>query len=100
MPTQATRSEIEARIVKILTDSFGEDAKQLDVAQPIAEQLDLDSLDFVDIGMELEDVFGISIADGGAAATETPKEPGAITLEPTSSVADLARKIQEARGAD
>jgi acyl carrier protein len=59
-----TRQEIGQAIVDIITDIVpDEDCSNLDAAQQLRDQLDLDSMDFLDIVMELRKRYGIEVPE-------------------------------------
>ncbi|MEM7604413.1 MAG: acyl carrier protein [Myxococcota bacterium] len=53
-----TREEIQAQIVEILRDSFELDASTITPESTLYEELDLDSIDAVDIFVQLRDITG------------------------------------------
>jgi acyl carrier protein len=59
-----TPSEIRNVIVEILSDiSPDADLSNLDDAQPLREQIELDSMDFLDIVMELKKRYRVTIPE-------------------------------------
>lgn len=54
---------IEQRVKKIIADHLGQDATQLANAANIIDDLGADSLDTLEISIELEDEFSIDISD-------------------------------------
>ncbi|MDR1611913.1 MAG: acyl carrier protein [Planctomycetota bacterium] len=67
-----TRDEIKDAVLDIIRDVAGlDDAPEIDGDKPIREQLDLDSMDFLDIVMELRKRHKIEVpeADYGKLAT-------------------------------
>ena len=60
-----TRSEIRSEILDILSDiAPDEDLSQLADDKPFREQLELDSMDFLDIVMELRKRHRIQVPEG------------------------------------
>jgi acyl carrier protein len=60
-----TRAEIRAEILDILSDiAPDEDLSQLADDKPFREQLELDSMDFLDIVMELRKRHRIQVPEG------------------------------------
>lgn len=64
------RSDTKAKVVAIIAAQLKVDAATLSDAKPLTE-LGADSLDIVDIIMELEDAFGIEIPDADAENIKT-----------------------------
>ncbi|MCI5223589.1 MAG: acyl carrier protein [Candidatus Electrothrix sp. AR4] len=82
-----TRDEIKDMILEIIED-IDEDAEfdDLDADQPLRDQLDLDSMDFLDIVMELRKRYKLQIPEDDY--------PELATL--TSCVNYLEPKLQDA----
>ena len=60
-----THAEIRAEVLDILSDiAPDEDLSQLDDQKPFREQLELDSMDFLDIVMELRKRHRIQVPEG------------------------------------
>jgi acyl carrier protein len=62
----ASREEVFERVKEVLTDQLGVDEDQITEAASFTEDLDADSLDLVELIMELEDQFAIKISDEDA----------------------------------
>ncbi len=59
-----TAADIRAEIIDILSDIVpDEDTSQLDDHKPLREQIELDSMDFLDIVMELRKRYRIQIPE-------------------------------------
>jgi acyl carrier protein len=59
-----TAADIRAEIIDILADIVpDEDTSQLDDQKPLREQIELDSMDFLDIVMELRKRYRVQIPE-------------------------------------
>ena len=67
----ATREEVFERVKEVLTDQLGVDEGEITEEASFQEDLDADSLDLVELIMELEDQFGIKISDEDAQKIQT-----------------------------
>jgi acyl carrier protein len=67
----ATREEIHERVKEVLVEQLGIDEAQITDDASFQENLDADSLDLVELIMELEDQFGIKISDEDAQQIQT-----------------------------
>ena len=67
----ASREEIYERVKEVLSDNLGIDDAEVTEEASFAEDLDADSLDLVELIMELEDQFGIKISDEDAQKIQT-----------------------------
>jgi acyl carrier protein len=67
----ATREEIQERVKEVLVEQLGIDEAQITEEASFQEDLDADSLDLVELIMELEDQFGIKISDEDAQQIQT-----------------------------
>jgi len=64
-------TEIRAKVIEILTLQLQVEASSIHDETDIAKDLGADSLDLVEIVMELEDAFGIIIDDENEPKTQT-----------------------------
>ncbi len=67
----ATREEVFERVKEVLTEQLGVDENEITEEASFTEDLDADSLDLVELIMELEDQFGIKISDEDAQKIQT-----------------------------
>jgi acyl carrier protein len=67
----ATREEVFERVKEVLTEQLGVDENEITEEASFTEDLDADSLDLVELIMELEDQFGIKISDDDAQKIQT-----------------------------
>ena len=67
----ASREEIYERVKDVLVDQLGVDEADINEAASFQEDLDADSLDLVELIMELEDQFGVKISDEDAQGIQT-----------------------------
>ncbi|MEX0815825.1 MAG: acyl carrier protein [Gaiellales bacterium] len=67
----ATREEIHERVKEVLVEQLGIEEGQITEEASFQEDLDADSLDLVELIMELEDQFAIKISDEDAQTIQT-----------------------------
>ena len=67
----ASREEVYERVKEVLTEQLGVDENEVTEDASFQEDLDADSLDLVELIMELEDQFGIKISDEDAQKIQT-----------------------------
>jgi acyl carrier protein len=67
----ASREEVYERVKEVLTEQLGTDEADITEEASFQEDLDADSLDLVELIMELEDQFGIKISDEDAQKIQT-----------------------------
>ena len=67
----ASRDEVYERVKEVLTEQLGVEEGDITEDASFQEDLDADSLDLVELIMELEDQFGIKISDEDAQKIQT-----------------------------
>src|SRR4026208_1508853 len=67
----ASRGEGVERVKEVLTEQLGVEENEITEDASFQEDLDADSLDLVELIMELEDQFGIKISDEDAQKIQT-----------------------------
>ncbi|GJM26125.1 MAG: acyl carrier protein [Phycisphaerae bacterium] len=67
----ATREEIEEKVSEIVSEQMGVDKSEITTATSFVNDLNADSLDTVELVMELEDEFDTSIPDEEAEKLQT-----------------------------
>jgi acyl carrier protein len=67
----ASRDEVFERVKELLAEQLGVDENEITEEASFQEDLDADSLDLVELIMELEDQFGMKISDDDAQKIQT-----------------------------
>lgn len=73
-PVEVKIEDIQARVMKVCSKYDKIDSEKLDLTSHFVQDLGLDSLDHVEIMMELEDEFGLEIPDQDAEKLMRPAE--------------------------
>ena len=63
--------EIQAKVVKIISEQLGKDESEISMSSNFIEDLDADSLDTVELVMALEEEFEVDIPDEAAEKITT-----------------------------
>ncbi|MDP7004896.1 MAG: acyl carrier protein [Phycisphaerales bacterium] len=66
-----TRAEIEAKVIDIVSKQLGVDKNEIKLESSFANDLNADSLDTVELVMELEDEFSTNIPEDQAEQIQT-----------------------------
>lgn len=69
-----TREEIEAKVISIVSEQMGVDKSEIASDTSFVNDLNADSLDTVELVMELEDEFEMSIPDEEAEKIQTIRQ--------------------------
>lgn len=69
-----TKEEIFASIRDMLVEQLGVDEGDVSMSAAFADDLDADSLDLVELIMEMEDQFGVKISDEDAQKINTVEQ--------------------------
>jgi acyl carrier protein len=67
----ASREQVFERVKDVLTEQLGIEENEITEDASFQDDLDADSLDLVELIMELEDQFGIKISDEDAQKIQT-----------------------------
>lgn len=70
----ATREEIQEKVIKIVSEQLSEDISAIKPESSLVNDLNADSLDQVELVMELEDEFDLTIPDEEAQKISTVGE--------------------------
>ncbi len=77
-------SEIEAKVISIVAEQMGVDKSQISRNTSFVNDLNADSLDTVELVMELEDEFETSIPDEDAEKIQTVGQAVEFIMKATS----------------
>lgn len=80
-----TKAEIEAKVIEIVSTQLGVDKSEVTMTSSFANDLNADSLDTVELVMELEDAFSTSIPDEKAELIQTVGKAVEFIVEATES---------------
>ena len=70
----ASRAEVFERVKEVLVEQLGVDESEITEEASFQEDLDADSLDLVELIMDLEERFGVKISDEEAQSITTVGE--------------------------
>lgn len=79
-----TEAEIEAKVINIVCEQMGVDKAQVSRETSFVNDLNADSLDTVELVMELEDEFETSIPDEDAEKIQTVGEAVSFIMKATA----------------
>lgn len=65
---------MEEKVIKLISDATKIDAGKINMGTNFVEDLNLDSLDIVELMMKMEDDFGIEIPEEDAEGLKTVKD--------------------------
>ena len=65
---------MEAKIIQFISEATKIDAAKINATTNFVEDLNLDSLDIVELMMKMEDEFGVEIPDDEAEALKTVQD--------------------------
>ena len=80
----ASRDEVFERVKEVLTEQLGVEEGDITEEASFQEDLDADSLDLVELIMELEDQFGVKIPDEEAQGIKTVNQAVDYIMENAS----------------
>jgi acyl carrier protein len=80
----ASREEVFERVKEVLTEQLGVEEDQISEEASFQDDLDADSLDLVELIMELEDQFGVKIPDEEAQGIKTVNQAVDYIMENAS----------------
>ena len=83
--TDVNESEIEAKVIEIVSEQMGVDRAEISRETSFANDLNADSLDTVELVMEFEDEFETSIPDDEAEKIQTVGQAISYILKVSAS---------------
>ncbi|MCM6778742.1 meromycolate extension acyl carrier protein AcpM [Nocardia sp. CDC159] len=89
-----TQEEIVAAIAEIVEEVTGIDAAQVGLEKSFVEDLDIDSLSLVEIAVQLEDRYGLTVADEDLASLRTVADAVAYVQKMAAERPGLAAEME------
>ena len=71
MSEKLDAQQLEAKLIKVVAEKLNIEAKNVSAASRFQEDLGADSLDIVELLMEIENEFGVSISDDESEKLKT-----------------------------
>jgi len=62
---------VEQRVKRVIAEYLGVDTEDVQASKSLTEDLDFDSIDLVQLGLELEEEFNVEVPDAIVSSTAT-----------------------------
>ena len=92
------RSEIETQVIDVVSKQLGVDKSEIKLESSFANDLNADSLDTVELVMNLEDDFSVTIPEEEAEAIQTVGK--AVDFIVDAKIAELRMLIKQGKSAE